>query len=184
MLSKLPEIIGLVGPIRAGKTTASKYLVERYGYVSASNSDILKKILEGMNIPVTRSNLASLGNSLFEILGNDLIAKHRLENLHLGRIVVDGIRYPDEIKRYMSVPSFRLLGITADATIRFERTVNAEEKLKDANISQAEFECIAESRSELEVPELVAKADETICNLETVEKFKSRIDEIINKWSL
>lgn len=184
MASKFPEIIGIVGPIRAGKTTAAKYLVEQYGYISASNSDILKRILLGMELAPTRTNLASLGDSIFKIMGNDIIAKYRLENLHLGRIVVDGIRYIDELKRYSEVPCFKILGITANPEIRFERTVRESTEFKDLNTSQAEFDHFSQSRSELSVPELVLKADATIRNLSSIDSLKCEIDEIMMKWSL
>jgi dephospho-CoA kinase len=179
----LPEIIGIVGPIRAGKTTVAKYLVERYGYISASNSDILRRILVGMGIAPSRANLASLGDSMFEVLGNDIIAKCRLDKLHLGRIVVDGIRYPDELERYSEMPSFKLLGITADPAIRFQRTLRESEELKDLAISKAEFDRFALSRSELNVPELVSIADITISNLGSVENLKDGVDKILDHWS-
>lgn len=183
MASELPQIIGIVGPIRAGKTTATKYLVEKYGYVSASNSDILRRILEGMNIPPVRANLASLGDSIFKVLGNDIIARYRLDNLHLGKIIIDGIRYPEELVRYSQVPSFKLLGITADPLVRYERTLESAEELKDPDISKVKFDSLSLSRSELNVPELVSIADETISNVEGVDAFKMRIDQVLNKWA-
>jgi dephospho-CoA kinase len=182
--SNFPKIIGIVGPIRAGKTTASKYLVERYGYIPASNSDFLGCILKGMGLLPTRTNLASLGDSIFKVMGNDIIAKHRLDNLELGRIVVDGIRYPDELKRYSEVLGFKLLGITADPTIRFERTIRESTEIKDMNISQAEFDCLSQTRSELSVPELVSQADAIICNLDSINSLMCEIDKIMLKWSL
>lgn len=184
MASKFPEIIGIVGPIRAGKTTAAKYLVEQYGYISASNSDILKRILVGMRLAPTRINLASLGDAIFNVMGNDVIARYRLDNLGLGRIVVDGIRYHDEIKRYSEVSNFKILGITADPMIRFERTVRESTEFKDIDISQAEFDLFSQSRSELSVPELVLKADAAICNFGSVEHLKCEIDEVMKKWLL
>jgi dephospho-CoA kinase len=178
----LPDIIGIVGPIRAGKTTTANYLVERYGYEIASNSDILKRILAGMEIIPSRANMAMLGNSIFEVLGNDVIAKYRLDRLSLGRIVVDGIRYTDELKRYSAHPGFKLLGLSADSLTRFERTRTSSEEVKDLKISQSDFEQLTSSRSELDVPELLSRADQVIANLGSVEELKLRVDEILNAW--
>lgn len=183
MAAELPQIIGLVGPIRAGKTTTTKYLVEKYGYVTASNSDVLREILEGMGIPSNRENLGRLGNSIFKVLGNDIIAKYRLDNLHLGRIVVDGIRYPEEIKRYSEIVSFKLLAVTADPDVRFDRTVRDRTELKDVGISREVFDGLAQSRSELDVPQLVSIADEVIINDRGFESLKQRIDQTLKKWS-
>jgi dephospho-CoA kinase len=183
MAAELPQIIGLVGPIRAGKTTVTKYLVEEYGYISASNSDVLREILDGMGIPSNRANLGRLGNSIFKVLGNDIIAKYRLDNLNLGRIVVDGIRYPEEIKRYSEVESFKLLGVAADPDIRFERAVGEREELKDVGISREAFDDLVLSRSELKVPQLVSRADEVIINDGDFESLKQKIDQTLKKWS-
>ena len=117
------------------------------------------------------------------VLGNDIIAKYRLDNLHLGRIIVDGIRYSDELKRYSEVPDFKLLGITSDSAIRFERTIRDSEGVKDRNISKVEFDQFALSRSELNVPELFSMADATITNLGSIEDLHSQIDKILKNWS-
>jgi dephospho-CoA kinase len=183
MAAEFPQIIGLVGPIRAGKTTVTKYLVEKYGYITASNSDVLREILDGMGIPSNRANLGRLGNSIFEVLGNDIIARYRLDNLHLGRIVVDGIRYPEEIKRYSEVAGFKLLAVTADSDVRFDRTVRERTELKDVGISREAFDGLVLSRSELDVPHLVSRADEIIINDGDFESLKQMIDQTLKKWS-
>lgn len=183
MAAEFPQIIGLVGPIRAGKTTVTKYLVDKYGYTAASNSNVLREILDGMGIPSNRENLGRLGNSIFKVMGNDIIAKYRLDNLHLGRIVVDGIRYPEEIKRYSEVAGFKLVGITADPDVRFERTVRERIELKDVGISREGFDGLVLSRSELDVPHLVSRADEVIVNDGDFESLKQKIDQTLKKWS-
>lgn len=182
MAAELPEIIGLVGPIRAGKTTVNKYLVERYGYTSASNSDVLRAILDGMGIAQNRANLGALGDSIFKVLGNDIIAKFRLDNLHLGRIVVDGIRYPEEIKRYSEVKSFKLLAVTADSDLRYERAVRESKEFKDVGISRNAFDSLVQSRSELAVPDLILRAHKVISNDCDFESLKQKIDQTLKDW--
>lgn len=179
----LPEIIGIVGPIRAGKTTAANYLVERYGYSLASNSEILKRILNGMGIVPSRANMATLGNSIFEVLGNDTIARYRIDQLPRGRIVVDGIRYAEELTRYSLVPTFKLIGVTADSATRFERTLGSSETAKDLSISEQEFNRLAISRSELNLPQLLSASNLIISNLSTRENLFENIDIAMGEWS-
>lgn len=182
MASELPEIIGLIGPIRAGKSTVTKYLVERYGYAQASNSDVLRKILVDIGLDQTRDNLGALGDSIFGIFGNDLIARYRVENLCLGRIVVDGIRYPEELVRYSKVPGFRLLGVDASAGARFERSVRDSDQFKDKELTRDKFEEMKFARSEAEVPQLLLKADRVVYNDGSVEQLQLEVDLAIQGW--
>ncbi|TWR85123.1 hypothetical protein FJD38_22865 [Pseudomonas saxonica] len=182
MAAELPEIIGLVGPIRAGKTTITKHLVDRYGYSLASNSEVLRKILSDVGMAQSRDNLGSLGNSIFSIFGNDLIARHRVENLHLGKIVVDGIRYTDELARYREVPGFRLIGVQASVETRFERAILDAEVCKDIELTRGKFDELVYSRSELDVPELLSKADRVIYNNDDMAQLWLEVDQAILSW--
>jgi len=182
MATELPSIIGMVGPIRAGKTTVTKYLVEKYGYISASNSDVLRRILEGMGIEPDRKNLGALGDSIFKVLGNDIIARYRLGNLHKGRIVIDGIRYPDELARYAEVSDFRLLAVTAGPDLRFQRAVGESKEFKDVGISREAFDNLVHSRSELDVPSLILRADKVINNEGGLQSLKQKIDQTLKAW--
>lgn len=183
MAPKLPEIIGLVGPIRAGKTTVTKYLADEYGYIIASNSEILKTILIDMGIEHTRDNLGMLGNSIFSIFGNDLIARYRVENLQRGRIVVDGIRYTEELSRYRDATGFKLLGVQASDDTRFIRATQDPEGLKDLNITREKFEKMLSARSELDVPMLLAEADRVIYNNGPIARLLSEVDQAIQDWT-
>ncbi|MBO0368517.1 hypothetical protein GIB23_15630 [Pseudomonas putida] len=183
MATQLPQIIGLVGPIRAGKTTVSHYLAERYGYTIASNSDLLREILNKISVPPSRDNLGALGNSLFHIFGNDLIARYRLENLHLGRIVVDGIRYSEELELYRENTQFRLLGISACAGNRFLRALEGSHEMKDVELTREKFDGLALSRSELDVPELLDQADRIIVNNSSKSQLLLQIDQVITDWA-
>lgn len=183
MASKLPEIIGLAGPIRAGKTTITEYLSKRYGYTIASNSKILKKILIDMGLDHTRDNLGMLGNSIFSIFGNDLIARYRLDSLHLGRIVVDGIRYSEELSQYRNAAGFRLLGVQASDDARFSRAILDPEGHKDLQLTRNKFDEMFLARSELDVPMLLAEADKVIYNNGSVDQLFLEVDQAIEDWT-
>lgn len=176
-----PRVIGIVGHIRAGKTTASKYLVDRYGYTLASNSEVLSNILEDMDLPATRENLSRIGNAIFLNIGNDAIARFRLKNLDQDHIVVDGIRYIEEVEEYRKEPSFVLLGIIASDSNRLERTVNEIKSLKDRDITTEKFGKLSLARSELEVPSIIEMADFKIVNNGPIEQLYSDINNMLSK---
>lgn len=175
-------MIGIVGPVRAGKTTVTKYLVERYGYSLASNSAILRTILSDMGVEQTRDNLSVLGNSLFSIFGNDLLARYRIETLGLDRIVVDGIRYSEELTRYRTIPQFKLLGVRAADEARFERALLNSEEFKDKELTRVKFDQMVLSRSEMHVPALLDQADKVIDNNASLSQLLSEVDQAIESW--
>jgi dephospho-CoA kinase len=182
MASQLPKVIGIVGPVRAGKTTVTKYLVERYGYSLASNSAILRAILSDMGVEQTRDNLSVLGNSLFSMFGNDLLARYRIETLGLDRIVVDGIRYSEELTRYRTIPQFKLLGVRAADEARFERALLNSEEFKDKELTRVKFDQMVFSRSEMHVPALLDQADKVIDNNASLSQLLSEVDQAIESW--
>jgi dephospho-CoA kinase len=96
----LPQIIGIVGSIRSGKSTVSKYLESRYGYRIASNSEVVKDISIKLGMEPTRANLSRVGDAVFSSIGNDAIARFRVNNKREFPIVVDGIRYIEEVRAY------------------------------------------------------------------------------------
>lgn len=177
-----PMIIGLVGPIRAGKSTVSQFLVQKYGYHAASNSALLQNILERLDIVESRQNLSRLGDALFEVLGNDIFARYRLGNLkHHFPIVVDGIRYLEEIEIYKTCPSFVLVGIISNDNARYERATRKGISVKDGNPDMEKFRSLELARSELDVPNILAMADFLIENDSSIEDLFVKIDSIFDQ---
>lgn len=177
-----PKIIGIIGPIRAGKTTASNYLVKQYGYTLASNSDVLREILSDLSIEATRENLGRLGDAIFKTMGNETIARFRLSRLNEGPIIVDGIRYIEEIDEYRKNPSFRILGIVASDDSRYQRAIRNGSK-KDTGATKNSFLELSEARSELDVPRLLKLANKIIVNDGRIEELNNQIDDIMNEWA-
>lgn len=171
-----PRIVGLVGPIRAGKSTVSQILADEFGYKKASNSELLGEILRGMNLPPTRDNLGMLGNSIFQVLGNDAFAHYRLRNISDQPIVVDGIRYIEEVAAYSSVPDFLLLAVDCAEVERHLRLERAANKVKDgATTSFQSFTQLATARSEANVPDLMRMAHHLIINNEGIAELRSKV---------
>jgi len=177
-----PRIVGLVGPIRAGKSTVSQILADQFGYKRASNSELLVEILKGMKIPETRENLGMLGNSIFQVLGNDTFAHYRLRHLEDRPIVVDGIRYIEEVIAYSTSPDFLLLAIDCEEKERHLRMERASNPLKDGVTKTfQDFQQLSTARSEEDVPEIMRIAHKTISNNEGIEALRSKVAAAIQR---
>lgn len=178
-----PKIVGIVGPIRAGKSLAANYLRTQYGYNIGANSQILKDIASGLALSHTRDNLKRLGDSIFQVLGNDAIATRRMRTTKDWPIVIEGIRYSEEVTAYRAEQSFKLIGITASENARFARAQALAHEGKDKNLDLAAFGQLSEARSEAQVNELVRRADFIIHNDSTIDDLQSQIDRIMATWS-
>lgn len=177
-----PRIIGLVGYIRSGKTSIGEVLSREYGYHLATNSDVLKRIAADLGMTCSRENLSALGNAIFSNLGNDAIARARVAQSHLFPMVVDGIRYLEEVGLYRQSPSFKLLGVVASDEVRYQRARLLANDAKDGDISRSSFEALSLARSEVGVPQLLSMADATIVNQGSIEDLQLEVRRILSSW--
>ena len=178
-----PKIIGIVAPIRAGKSLAAKYLNMRYGYSIGANSQILKEIASNLSLPHTRENLKALGDSIFKVLGNDAIAMHRMRNSRDWPIVIEGIRYIEEVRAYRAERSFKLIGLKSSEDARYARALALAHEGKDQNLDLNAFRQLSVARSEAQVTDLVKGADFIINNESTIDDFHRQIDQIMTIWT-
>lgn len=120
-------IIGICGTNAAGKGEATKYLVERHGFVAFSLSDVLREELALVGAEVTRENLIEKGNRLREAEGPAVLARRVVERIKQQSayealsIVIDSIRNPSEVEELRKLPGFYLVAIDAPVEFRFER---------------------------------------------------------------
>lgn len=130
------RIIGLVGPKGSGKGTLAKYLQNQYGAQIVTFSDVLNDILRTLNLEQTRVNQIYLSIALREQFGYDILAQaltHRIAQLKSHPlIVVDGIRFLQDLKPWRQSTNFTLISLDADIKLRFDRLkkrgLTAEEK--------------------------------------------------------
>jgi dephospho-CoA kinase len=178
-----PRIIGIVGPIRSGKTTASTHLRDQHEYVVASNSEILKRICGGLILPASRQNLKRVGDAIFEVLGNETLARFRVANLGESNIVVDGIRYFEEVDFYRKNASFKLISLQASEDVRFERAMALIQQGKDYAMARDEFASLGAARSEAQVPMITQLADCILENNGTMAEFAAKLDDLLDGWT-
>jgi len=174
-----PVIIGLVGPVRSGKTTAAKYLQEAYGYVYASNSDILFRILNKFDMVPSRENMGRLGDAIFSELGNEAIARYRVASSGGENVVIDGIRYKEEVRFYRDNSDFTLMAIISEDENRYDRVLGEGKGGKDGFLCREEFKALAEARSEVDVPDIIRGADVVIENNHNLKNFYNKIDHVL-----
>ena len=177
----LPMIIGLVGLPRAGKTTAGLHLQEAHGFSVFTNSWALTRVVEALGLTANRTNLSVVADALFDVLGRDIIAHGVVEKASNERtqIVVDGVRYPEEVETYRRKSDFKLVAVISAVDIRFQRAITtAHDTAKDAGVSIDDFANYADRQSESFVEEIMADADYIVTNEGSLEDLKASLDAI------
>jgi len=97
-------VVGLVGHMHSGKTSAAKYL-EEHGYCRISLSGFLVAEARRKSLEPSRRNLQNLGNAMRKKLGGSVLVRLALaeaERRGASRLVIDGLRNPaeaDEVHR-------------------------------------------------------------------------------------
>lgn len=177
-------IIGLVGDKGAGKGTMAEYLSTKYHAVTFAFPQILKDILERLYISKTRKNLAELALALRELFGDDVLGQtiHKdIENSDTSTIVLDGIRYFDEVKLLKTFPVFYLVYITAEVKTRHERVKIRGEKENETQMTFEEFLEEEQLQTELQIKDIAKTADFKVTNNGSKEEFYFEIDTLMKK---
>lgn len=126
-----PLLLGITGAFGSGKTTASTYFAKKH-FVRITLSSFLEEELQRRGVfPITRKALQDIGNEWRESLGGGILAQKALERIkeeQLQEVVIDGIRNLAEVEVLRTHPSFVLLAVVADRTVRFERLQKAKRR--------------------------------------------------------
>ena len=173
-------VIGLVGHIGSGKTAVSEYLQEKYGAKEHRFSQILMDILDRLNLPHERAHLQNLGKSLRAELGPDVIVnafKHDLEKDASEMLIVDGIRYENEVEM-LKEKGGQLIFVTASPEVRYKRAVARGEK-GEAMITYEQFLESEKAETEKHIEMIKDSADYIIDNSGTLDELYKKVDGII-----
>jgi len=181
-MSKL--IIGFTGLIASGKEAAKNYIENKYGASSFKFSNILRNILNDIDVEQNRDNIIDLSTFLRQRYGEDILAKAIAKNVREADekiIVVDGIRRLADIKYLQEVPGFVLVAIDADSKIRYSRSVTRNENPGDAQKSYDDFLNDHQKETETTIPEVMAKANYQINNNGDLNVLYQEIDKMMEK---
>lgn len=173
--------IGLAGGIGSGKSAASDYLHREYGAKRLRFSRILEDILDRLHLPCDRKNLQVLGGILRERFGPDVVVnafEKDLEKADADIVVVDGIRYVNEVEMLRRLENSVLVYIDAPQAVRYERSVRRAEK-GEAGASFDDFLEAEQRETEIYLPDVRKAADHIIMNDGTMEELFGKLDGII-----
>ena len=173
------KIIIMAGSLGAGKTTAAKYITQKYNFQHLSFvEEIWKPILHNRNLEVNRENLQKLGIELMKEKGPYKIVEELLEKaIYSQTILIDDVRRKDvvEIIKQLCDQVF-LVYIDADFETRYPRLIQRDNVQSEYEQRKAE-----KVETELSIPELKTIADYYINNNDTIDLFYLNIDSAVKK---
>jgi len=183
MNDKKPLVIGIVGTAGSGKSTAAKYITEKYDAQEFSFSSLLVEALKNFRSEITRKDLIWLMVTMKEKFGDDILTrvmKNKIKEAKSPVVVVSGLRLPSDYDFIRGFKKNKLIFITAPLELRWERVSKRGEK-SDDNIPLEEFKKFSQEKTEVHIEEIGKKADFTISNDKDLEEFKKDINKVVDK---
>lgn len=168
-----PIVIGISGPVAAGKTTFAQALKEEgFAYTRFSLSIDDRLIERGMAL--NHANRQKIGAEIQETGGQRLLASHTIERVKGSeKIVIDGMRFPEDyaflVEQYGA--RFRHIYIDADENVRHDRYNNGPNK--------ENFSAASNSNVEKRVCELQTLAHEIFLNNSDRQKINQRVSKLV-----
>ena len=175
-------ILGLVGQIACGKGAIVKYLEKKYQASSYRFSTILRDAMNTLDIELNRKNLSLFSKIIRKNFGEDTLAKVIARDVVGDKnkiIVVDGIRRMMDIKYLNKINGFKLIKITANSKLRYERVISRNENKGDNKKTYKEFLADQKIEADAEIPKVMKKTKIEINNEGSLENLYNQIEKII-----
>ena len=177
------KLIAFVGMPASGKSEAAA-IAKKLGIPVVNMGDVVREETAKRGLPPTDENIGGTGTSLRREKGMDIIAKRCVPKIHLIKtpvIVVDGTRNINEIEYFKKEfgNDFMLIAIHTPFEMRFER-VRKRARSDDMNCTE-ELKRRDEREKGWGLDKAIEKADITIDNTETIEKFQKQIELLLGK---
>jgi len=179
-------VLGIIGEIAAGKTTATDYLIKKYDAKSVRFSNSLADGLDRFYIEKNRHNYQTLSRIMRENFGQDIISKtvaRDIESFNTKIVITEGVRRPSDItfltKTYPD--NFFTINIETTPENRFKRLANREEKPDDTTKTWEEFQKDGNAEAELAIKKIAKTANYTIDNNGTLEELYNQIEKILKE---
>lgn len=177
-------VLGLVGEMSAGKTTATDYLKTKYKAVAFRFSDMLRDVLVRLHLPENRYNLQTLSTILRQNFSEDIMSKVLaldVEKSNHDLVITEGIRRPSDTIYLKNLENFYIIAIKANERVRYERLTKRAENPDDKNKTWEQFQKEGRQESEEKIKEMADQANFMVDNNGTIEELHKQIDEIILK---
>lgn len=118
------SIIGIAGAFGSGKSLSADILQE-FGFEKISLSQFLEEeLMEKGKEKITRKKLQDLGNEWRKKYGNAVLVEKALflaKKNNWKKVVIEGFRNAEEIKRLRKEKGFLLISLVANRDIRYKR---------------------------------------------------------------
>jgi uncharacterized protein YprB with RNaseH-like and TPR domain/predicted nuclease with RNAse H fold/dephospho-CoA kinase len=89
-------VVGISGPLAAGKTTAARYL-EQQGFTYARYSQVIENIVVAEGRFTSRETLQEVGQRVHDDFGQRWLGRELVKQLpSKGNVVIDGLRFPED----------------------------------------------------------------------------------------
>jgi dephospho-CoA kinase len=173
-------VIGLIGENGSGKDTVANYLQERYEALTMRFADPLKETLNIYFERFSREDQQWLALEFRKRFGNDILSRALRKKIddNEGLIVVNGLRFWEDYHFIKSFTNSYNIYITADQKIRWERSTKRGEKTDDA-ANLARFQELEKVETEINIPDIGAKADYKILNEQNLEFLLKETDRVL-----
>lgn len=178
-MNKLYAIVGMCG---SGKSIASDYLVSK-GFNKVYFGGVTMDKLKEANLEVNPENEKMMREKLRSELGMGAFAIVLLpkikECFNNGNTVLDGVYSYDEVKILKeNFSELKIIAIVCDKFIRYDRLSIRE--VRPLTNEEASARDVAEVENIAKAPP-IAMADYYILNNGTIEEYKTRLEEILER---
>jgi dephospho-CoA kinase len=180
------KVIAIIGEQAGGKGAAADIIRKHYGGSRLTISNILRRTLDSLHLESSRENLIDMALVMKKGFGKAVLMEAMLKEVELedaDLVIVDGLRMPgdpDPFKREYE-EDFKLLYITADQKIRYERSVGRGEKAGESDASFKEFQANESKETEKYITEVGKNADFIIENNGSQEELEEKIKKVMSK---
>ncbi|MEK7159250.1 MAG: AAA family ATPase [Patescibacteria group bacterium] len=177
-------ILGFIGEIASGKGTACDYFIKKHHAGYHRFSRILRDILDRIYLPQTRENMQKMSTWLRKTFSEEIFAKVIAEEVKADRtpiVCVDGIRRPADITHLKKLPNFKLIYVTADEKIRYERIVKRAENADDTVKTFKQFQKDQKQEAESMIAEIKKSANYTVNNNGTQNELNLALEKLLKR---
>ena len=179
-------IIGLTGPICAGKDEVAKILVS-LGFERFSLSDEIRAELRWHVAEMKREYIQECGDQMRRREGVGVWARRIMSRIRPGKnYVIDSIRNPGEVEELRQLGGFFLVKIHAPTKLRFARMIKrarSEDPTKFEDFDRLELKDLGIGQPDYgqQHAQCFALADKTIVNEGTLERLREETIKLVEE---
>jgi dephospho-CoA kinase len=180
-------IIGLVGSKGSGKGTFTPLLrkiAHSHHIELIKTVDILFDTLDMWDMDASRENLQKLAISMTQTFGGDAITRaiaHKIERSKADVVIIDSMRLQSDVEAMRDHKGI-IVYIQASPKVRFERLINRNEKVGEAEMTYEQFMQEELAATEVLIPEIGAQADFIINNEGSFKEFENQVKDFSKNY--